>query len=164
MCICIANYARQEYNMPAGRQSVIPRIIIAVFLAVALLMFSIAAISGISSGRALARERTAPGSVVDTAIRQATDGTLYYRPVVAFTLPDGAHRTLQVAEESTAPAYEVDEAVTITYDPERPDHARIKTSASTAAMWILPLITSILGVAFLAAALFARWVLRSGNE
>ena len=80
-----------------------------------------------------------------------------------FALPDGAQRTLQLTEESTAPAYEVDEAVTIAYDPERPDNARIKTSASTAAMWILPLIMGILGAAS-GATLFARWVLGSGDE
>ena len=108
--------------MPASKPSTGPNIIVVIFLAVAVLMLAIAAISAVSSGRALARERTAPGSVVDTVIRQATDGTLYYRPVVVFALPDGAQRTLQLTEESTAPAYEVDEAVTIAYDPERPDH------------------------------------------
>jgi hypothetical protein len=149
--------------VPDSKPSVIPKIILAIFLGVAVLMLAIAAISAVSSGRALARERTAPGLVVDTAIRQATDGTLYYRPVVVFALPDGAQRTLQLTEESTAPAYAVDEAVTIAYDPERPANARIKTSASTAAMWILPLIMGILGAAFLVAALFAWWVLRSGD-
>jgi hypothetical protein len=149
--------------VPDSKPSVIPKIILAIFLAVAVLMLVIAAISAVSSGRALARERTAPGSVVELAIRQATDGTLYYRPVVVFALPDGTQRRLQLTEESTTPAYEVDETVTIAYDPERPDHARIKTSASTAAMWILPLIMGILGAAFLGATLFARWVLRSGD-
>jgi hypothetical protein len=149
--------------MPASKPSTGPNIIIVIFLAVAVLMLAIAAISAGSSGRALARERTVPGSVVDTVIRQAADGTLYYRPVVVFALPDGAQRRLQLTEESTAPAYEVDEAVTIAYDPARPDNARIKTPASTAAMWILPLIMGILGAAFLVATLFAWWVLRSGD-
>ena len=108
--------------MPASKPSTGPNIIVVIFLAVAVLMFAIAAISAVNSGRALARERTAPGSVVELAIRQATDGTLYYRPVVVFALPDGAQRTLQLTEESTAPAYEVDEAVTIAYDPDRPRH------------------------------------------
>ena len=111
--------------MPASNQSTIPKIILSIFLAVAVLMLTIAAISAVSSGRALAREITAPGTVVDLAIRQATDGTLYYRPVVAFALPDGDRRTLQVAEESTDPVYKVDQAVTIAYDPARPDNARI---------------------------------------
>jgi hypothetical protein len=164
MCIRTANRAHQELNMPASKPSAAPNIIVVIFLAVAVLMLAIAAISAVSSGRALARERTAPGSVIDFAIRQAADGTLYYRPVVAFALLDGAQRTLQLTEESTAPAYEVDEAVTITYDPERPDNARIKTAASTAAMWILPLIMGILGAAFLVATLFTHRVLASGDE
>ena len=100
--------------MPDSKPSVIPNIIVVIFVAVSVLMLAIAAISAISSGRILAREQTAPGSVVDTAIRQAADGTLYYRPVVAFALPDGAQRRLQLTEESTAPAYDFDEAVTIT--------------------------------------------------
>jgi uncharacterized integral membrane protein len=157
-------YPHQELNMPASKPSATPNIIVVIFLAVAVLMFAIAAVSAVSSGRALARERTAPGTVTDFAIRQAADGTLYYRPVVVFALPDGARRTLPVAEEGIDPAYKVDEAVTIAYDPERPDTARIKTSASTAAMWILPLIMGILGAAFLGATLFARWVLRARDE
>jgi hypothetical protein len=150
--------------MPASKPSTGPNIIVVIFLAVAVLMLAIAAVSAVSSGRALARERTAPGSVVDTVIRQAVDGTLYYRPVVVFALPDGAQRTLQLTEESIAPAYEVDEAVMIAYDPARPANARIKTSTSTASLWILPLITGILGAVFLGATLFARRVLASGDE
>ena len=46
--------------MPASKPSAGPNIIVVVFLAVAVLMFAIAAISAVSSGRALARERTAP--------------------------------------------------------------------------------------------------------
>jgi len=150
--------------MPDSKPSSAPNIIVMVFLAVAVLMLAISAVSAVTSGRALAKERTAPGSVVELAIRQATDGTLNYRPVVVFALPDGAQRTLQLTEESTAPAYQVDEAVTIAYDPERPDNVRIKTTSSTAAMWILPLIMGILGATFLGATLFARWVFGSGNE
>ena len=84
--------------------------------------------------------------------------------MVVFALPDGAQRTLRLTEESAAPAYEVDEAVTIAYDPGRPENARIKTPASTAAIWILPLIMGILGAAFLGATLFACWVLRASDE
>ena len=51
--------------MPASKPSTGPNIIVVIFLAVAVLMFAIAAISAVSSGRALARERTAPGSVVE---------------------------------------------------------------------------------------------------
>ena len=137
----------------------IPKIIIAIFLVVTVLMFALAAISAVNNGLALGREETLPGHVVDIAIRQAADGTLFYRPVVAFELPAGARRTLQLAEESTDPAYQVDDAVLLAYDPARPEAARIKTTASTASRWILPGILGILGLAFLAATLFARRVL-----
>ena len=97
-------------------------------------------------------------------IRQATDGTLYYRPVVAFTLPDGAHRMLQLTEESSTPAYEVDESVTIAYDPDPQPSPASKPPQARRRCGSCPLITGILGVAFLGAALFARRVLRSGDE
>ena len=42
--------------MPAGKPSAAPHIIVVIFLAVAVLMFAIAAISAVSSGRALAGE------------------------------------------------------------------------------------------------------------
>ena len=142
----------------------IPKVIRAVFLAITVVMFALAAISAVNSGLALGREETMPGRVVDIVIRQAADGTLLYRPVVAFALPDGARRTLELAEESTDPAYRVDDAVTLAYDPARPEAARIKTAASTVSRWILPGILGILSLAFLAATLFARRVLRSGDE
>ena len=150
--------------MPASKKPTGPNIIVLIFLAVAILMLAIAAISAVSSARILSRERTVPGSVIDLAVRQAADGTLYFRPVVAFDLPDGTRRTLQVAEESTDQAYQADEPVTIAYDPEQPGNTRIKSPASTMAMWILPLIMGILGAAFLGATLFARWVLGSDSE
>ncbi len=117
--------------MSTSKPSIIPKIILAIFLGVAVLMLAIAAISAVSSVRALSKEKIAPAHVVDLAIRQATDGTLYYRPVVVFALPDGTQRTLQLTEESTDPAYQVDQAVTIAYDPRgrtmpasRPPRAR----------------------------------------
>ena len=54
--------------MQASKPSTAPNIIVVIFLAVAVLMFAIAAIAAVSSGHALARERTAPGSVVDTGL------------------------------------------------------------------------------------------------
>jgi hypothetical protein len=149
--------------MSASKSSVIPRTIVAVFLAVALLMLAIAAISAISSGLALTKEVTASGSVVDFVVRTDQAGNTFYHPVVAFTLPDGSRQTVQLAG-SRPPAYKQDESVTIAYDPEHPLNARIWSFSNTASMWILPLITGILGAAFLAAMLFARTVLRADSE
>jgi hypothetical protein len=150
--------------MPANKSSVIPRTIVAVFLAVAILMLAIATISAARSGLALAKEATAPGSVIDLDVRTDQTGREFYYPVVAFTLPDGSRQTIQISEGSRPPAHKQDESVTIAYDPEHPLNARIWSFSNTASMWILPLITGILGAAFLAATLFARKVLGSDAE
>lgn len=155
--------SKQAARKSSQKRSPFPGIIVAMFLAVAVVMLAIAAITAANAGRAFARETQAPGHVVDLAIRQSLDGTLFYRPVVAFALPDGARRTVQVAEENTDPAYRVDASVTVAYDPAQPDRARIVSTSSTFSRWILPLITAILGVAFLGATLFARSVLRSDS-
>jgi hypothetical protein len=144
--------------MPANESSVIPRTIIAVFLAVAVLMLAITAISAAKTGLTLAKEAVAPGSVVDLVVRTDQNGDDLFYPVVAFTLPDGSRQTVELAG-SRPPAYKQDESVTIAYDPDQPANARIKSFASAASMWILPLITGILGAAFLAATLFAYRVL-----
>ncbi len=123
-------------------------------------MLAIAAYSAVGSARALAREIVLPGAVVDVAIRQATDGALFYRPVVAVVLPDGVRRTLQASEERTDTAYEVDQAVSVAYDPLQPQTVRIRSADSAVGPWIVPIITGMLGVVFLATTLFARRVLR----
>ena len=150
--------------MPANKSSVIPKTIIAVFLAVAVLMLAIAASSAVRSGLTLAKEAAAPGSVVDLVVRTDQTGNEFYYPVVAFTLPDGSRQTVQISEGSRPPAYKQDESVTIVYDPEHPLSARIRSFSDTGSMWILPLITGILGAAFLAATLFARRVLGADSE
>lgn len=150
--------------MPANRSSIIPKVLIAVFLAVAVLMFAIAAVSTLTSGLALAREATAPGSVIDLVERTDQAGNVFYDPVVAFTLPDGSRQTARISEGSRPTAYKQDESVTIAYDPGQPGNARISSFSNTASMWILPSITGILGAAFLAATLFAHRVLGADSE
>ena len=150
--------------MPANESSAIPKAIIAVFLAVAVLMFAITAISAAKTGLTLANEAVVPGSVVDLVVRTDQTGNELFYPVVAFTLPDGSRQTVQISEGSRPPAYKQDESVTIAYDPGQPGNARISSFSNTASMWIVPLITGILGAGFLAATVFARWVLGADSE
>ena len=150
--------------MPANGSSAIPKAIIAVFLAVAVLMLAIMAVSAAKTGLTLANEAVVPGSVVDLVVRTDQNGDESYYPVVAFTLPDGSRQTVQISEGSRPAAYKQDESVTIAYDPGQPGNARISSFSNTASMWIVPLITGILGGGFLAATLFARWVLRADSE
>ena len=105
--------------MPTSKPSAIPKIIVVIFLAVAVLNArDCGGLGGQQRARVSARAQTAPGTVIDLAVRQAADGTLYFRPVVAFALPDRIRRSLQLAEERTDQAYRADEAVTVGMIPK----------------------------------------------
>jgi hypothetical protein len=55
-----------------------PKIIVAAFFAVAVLMLAIATISAIKSGLALAKEAVAPGSVLGLVVRTDQAGNEFY--------------------------------------------------------------------------------------
>ncbi len=133
-----------------------PRLFYGIFLGVAVLMLVIATITGISTARTLAREASTQGYVTSLVTRTDADGGLFYYPVVRFVLPDGSRQTVQTTAGSWPPAHKVDEAVTIAYDPEHPDQARIASLAGALNQWIVTLVTGILGVAFLLATLLAH--------
>jgi hypothetical protein len=82
---------------------------------------------------------------------------------VEFSLPDGTSKTVQLSEGSWPPAYEKGEDVTILYDPEKPIHARIQSTASNIMKWLVPGITGVLGVSFLIAAVAVGWFLRPSS-
>lgn len=133
-----------------------PRLFYGIFLGVAVLMLVIATITSINTARMLARETSTQGYVTALVIRTDADGDLFYYPVVRFVLPDDSRHTVQTDAGSSPPAYSVDDAVTVRYDPEHPDQARIDSFAGVLSLWIAPLVTCILGVAFLLATLFAH--------
>jgi len=164
----------KEFKELEKESSKFPILIVGIFLLVALLMLAIAVISGVSIARAVANEQSASGQVVDLTLRTSrggydSQGTYqapqdYYYPVVEFALPDGTHKTVQLAEGSWPPAYEIGEKVTILYDPEKPINARIQSTTSNILKWLVPGITGTLGVAFLAAAVIAGWFLRPSSQ
>ncbi len=135
--------------------------IVAIFLAIALLMLGIATASAVGTARSLSREQSAAGQVVDIVARTDSTGQVFYYPVVEFYLPDETLQTVQLAGVSSAPAYVTGQQVTVLYDPERPLSARIDSAGGALLMWIVPIITGVIGLAFLAATVFARWALRS---
>lgn len=103
------------------------------------------------------------GRVVRLVMRQDQNGQAFYYPVVAFNLPNGEPETVQLAEGSWPAAYTEGQAVIVAYDPAQANTARIKSFSSTLELWILPLITGGLGIAFSLATAFAYWLLRT-NE
>jgi hypothetical protein len=150
-----------ETEMPTGKPSALPRVLTALFLSIAVLMLAIAGLTGVTTRRALAREQSAPGRVVELVVRPDAKGSEFYYPLVEFYLPNGSRQTAQVTEGNWPAAYEKGQAVTVLYDIQEPANARIASTSSTIGRWTLTIIAGILGLAFLAATLFATWVFRS---
>jgi hypothetical protein len=160
----------KEFKELEKQSAKFPIVIVAIFLFVAVIMLAISVISAVSTSRAVAKEQSAPGEVVDMIVRKSqggydSEGTYqapqdYYYPVVAFSLPDGTRKTVQIGEGSWPPAYEVGEQVTVLYDPGKPINARIKSTSSDILMWLLPGITGTIGVVFLIVSVSIFWFLR----
>lgn len=164
MLLLTASWPGAEWAVPEAKPSPLPKIVVWLFLAVAILMLSIALVSGLTTRRTLARQVTAPGHVVELVERRDRSGNPFYYPVVELTLPDGSGRRVQLLSGSFPPAYELGDSVTVAYDPQEPSSARIHSTSSTLGMYILTTITGLIGLAFVAATLFAHWVTRPGPE
>jgi hypothetical protein len=137
-------------------------IVLSVFSLVAVGMLTTTVLASLHIQKSIAKEKTAPGQVVEMIARKdKTEGTTYYYPVVKFTLPNGEPQTVNLSEGSYPAAYQVGDTLTIAYDPDRPSHARSQSWSSTIGLWILPAITGILGLSFLGATLFAAWIIKS---
>lgn len=136
------------------------KVILGVFIAVAVICLSIALISGVNAARSISRNASASGFVVDLVTQAGSDGTPYSYPVVEFGLPDRSRVTVQMSEGSYPPAYEVGQPVEVMYDPEEPTHAYIRSFMGSLSPWIVTMITGFLGAGFAAAAFFARWVMK----
>lgn len=139
----------------------LPRIITPLFLAVAILMLTIATITGVRTFRSVSKETSAPGQVLELVVRRDDTGKEFYYPLVEYYLPGNMRQTVQVLEGSWPPAYEAGQEVTIRYDPSRPGEARIASTGGTIGRFTVSIITGILGVAFSLATVFAYWVLKS---
>jgi hypothetical protein len=147
-----------------------PMMIVAIFLGIGVLTLAIALTSGFSAARQIAAEQPAPGRIFDLILRTSPGGydsegnyqppQDYYYPVVEFSLPNGDQVTVQLSEGSWPAAYTIGEEVTIIYNPDRPTDARIQSASSNFLVWLLPGLTGLLGVAFLAAAGLVYWFTR----
>jgi HAMP domain-containing protein len=140
------------------------KIILPLFLGISLLMLAIASLFSYFALRSLSREVSVRGNVVNLIERSNPEGQVFYYPVVEFPLPDKSVQTVIVAEGSFPPAYVKGQAVPIGYDPAKPLNARIKSGPGAFGAWIVPIISGILGLAFLGATFFARWVLKQEPE
>lgn len=147
-----------ETEMDGIGSDPITRFITILFLAIGILMLLISAITAFYTRRAISREVSAKGNVVDLVVRQDSEGNQFYYPVVVFSLPDGTLQTVQTTVGSWPAAYDKGEAVTVVYDSEQPTRAHIQSASGTLDRWLWSLITGLLGVIFVPVAIAIHWV------
>ncbi len=136
------------------------KIIIPIFLGVALILFLVAGFLTYNIRQSLAREVSASGRVVDViAEPYGEDGGLLYYPVIEFALPDETRVTLQLNEGRWPSAYAPGDRVQVRYDPQQPEQARIETPEDDSTRWLGVTITAGMGFVFLSVIPFARWVM-----
>lgn len=152
----------------AAEDPTMERWVLGGFTAIAVVMLLITVIASFFNIQKINKEKSAPGRVVDVVVRRELINEEndivrdYYYPVIEFVPIDGRKRTVQLSEGSDYAFYEKGDEITVRYDPDHPLDARIKSVSSNALVWILPVITGILGIAFLGAVLIVKKVM--GNE
>jgi hypothetical protein len=143
-----------EFREMERQSAIFPRLIVAIFLLLAVLAWSAAAISTYSAVQQVSREQSAPGWVVDRVEQTYRDPdtrieTVYSYPVVEFTLPgQELPQKVQMTQGSSPPEYAVGDRVTVLYDPHLPENSRIKSFWGDLLLWLFPAITFFLGAAF----------------
>ena len=135
------------------QSATLPRLLGGIFLAIAVIALAVCAYSAYGAWQTARREVSAPGRVVDLVERSSRDSktgavTVFSYPVVEFTASNGQAQKVQTSEGSYPPAYSAGDAVTVLYDPQQPREARIKSFSSDLMLWLLPIITGVVGTAF----------------
>jgi hypothetical protein len=148
-----------DIELPQTQPFALPKIIFPLFLGITILLLAIFAISTFSTLRALSREQSAAGQVVDMIVRKDESGTSLSYPVVEYTLPDETRQTIELGG-SWPPANAKGQPLTLRYDPDQPLNARPDSFSGMLGMWILPMIMGILSIAFVGATFFVRWILK----
>jgi len=162
MFFLVESWPGEEWETPAmaAKPFLLPKLIVPLFLAVAVLMLGIALWSGLNTRRTLAREVTTAAEVVNLTVRQDSEGKSFYYPVVDFCLPDETCQTAELSSGSSSPSYRVGQDVTVAYDPQSPSQVRVPSLGDTVGRYTVTIIAGSLGLAFAAATLLARWVLK----
>jgi len=154
----------------AAEDPTMERWVLGGFTAIAVVMLLVTAIATFFNIQKVAKEESTPGRVVDVIVRRELINEEndivrdYFYPVVEFVAIDGRKRTVQLSEGSDYAFYEKGDEIIVRYDPDHPLDARIKSASSNALMWILPVITGILGIAFLGAVIVVKKVMGTEAE
>jgi hypothetical protein len=165
-----AEFEKIEKEIQESQGTPIEKIILPIFTGVAILMLLITAVASVSNIMKISREESAPGRVTDVTMERSyvneQDRIVeeFYYPVVQYVASDGKRRNVKMSEGSSSPSYEVGDQVIVLYEPEHPLDARIQSFGSAAGMWILPVITGIIGIGFLVAVLAVLKVMSASQS
>ena len=118
---------------------------------VGLICSTLAVYSYISTSRFLASSIQVPGVVIQVVPKKQ-----HYYPVVVYKDKAFNEHTFYSSVGSSPPRFEINQSVTVAYDPVHPDNVKIVEFTS---LWLMTFITGILGFLFLCVSVL-MWVFR----
>ena len=83
----------------------------------------------------------ANGKIVELDRKNSGDGVTY-SPVFSFVEASGKQHTIHSSLSTNPPRYEIDEKVSVLYDPQNPQKARIDSFLN---LYFVPLVMGIIG-------------------
>ena len=96
----------------------------------------------------LHRAATVTGTVIGNDVTiDSQDGSTSYHPRFEFQTPDGRNVVVRSSTGSNPPSFSEGDAVTVLYEPQSPEKAKIRSFAQ---LWLGTLILGIFGVVFTA--------------
>lgn len=122
-----------------------------IFLGLGLIMLGIASYIWYSTKSFTGKATKTSGQVVDMLSERGSKGGLTFKPVVMYTDARGAQHRYIPSFSSNPPSYEAGETVTICYDPNNPDKARIAGLSEYTGAFILGgmgLVFSLIGFGY----------------
>jgi hypothetical protein len=84
----------------------------------------------------------AEGTVIKMVERRSRDSGTMYSPVFVFRDAQGRNHEIYSSVSRYPPAYKVGETVTVLYDGDDPDHAKLDGFFD---LWLVPLVLGIIG-------------------
>jgi hypothetical protein len=152
----VRSFPKEEVMEEQTQAKEMVDLIVKIFTGVALLMLFIAAVSGVMTAVSLSKEKLALGTVVEFSIRTDQEGYQLYYPIVEFALPDNMRQIVVLSEGSWPPAYQFGQQVTIAYQEDNLSRARPKSLESGIGIWLVTMITGVLGMTFGTTVYFIR--------
>jgi hypothetical protein len=145
----------EEFRNMQQKPIIFPMAIAVIFGMAAVILLVVAVASIFQALHRLQIEQAATGQVVKMVERRILDDSqpdhyqVYAYPVVEFSLANGQQEQVKLEEGAWPPAYKAGDQVTVLYDPEQPEQARIQSTTGGLFLWLWPAVTGFVGLTFL---------------